>query len=184
MHGFALCIPAYVLYVLYMLSRFLDSRNLESAQQCTHRTDRTFASHPSRLLRFELALRNGDQNCISQKWLPSSFRTTESLRNLCARNQWIICWKRMNKYMPLISVHWRPNIDVTRLISTEAVIKYLAKYESKHEPSSNAMSQLRSHLNTIRTENRTPVCLIQSILMRQCVMHNYIEPKDSERKIV
>ena len=80
---------------------------------------------------------------------------------------------RMNNHMPFISVHYRANIDVSPVVSTDAVIKYIAKYASKHETSSNAMITLRDHLNLLTTDNRTAISLIQSILIRQCAMRDY-----------
>ena len=80
---------------------------------------------------------------------------------------------RMNNHMPFISVHWRANVDVTPIVSTNAVIRYIAKYASKSEPSSNCLNELREHLNSIRTENRTSLSLVQCILLKQCAMRDY-----------
>lgn len=81
--------------------------------------------------------------------------------------------RRMNNHMPLMSVHWRANIDVSPIISIEAVIRYIAKYASKNEPSSNMLNQLREHLILSRTENRNSISLVQSLLMKQCAMRDY-----------
>lgn len=80
---------------------------------------------------------------------------------------------RLNNHMPFISVLWRANIDVTPIVSVEAVVRYIAKYASKHEPLSNAMEEMRQHLTRIQTENRTTTSLVQSILLKQCAMRDY-----------
>ena len=80
---------------------------------------------------------------------------------------------RMNGHISTISSHWRANIDFKPVLSIDTVLNYLAKYASKPESPSTALSQMGTILEQLQTGNRTSTSLLQSILIKQCALRDY-----------
>ena len=76
--------------------------------------------------------------------------------------------KWLNKYNRFILQLWRANIDVSPVLSKEALMMYLAKYISKSERQSQAFESLFSSLLDTTDDGQSCKKLLQRYFMKTC----------------
>lgn len=81
--------------------------------------------------------------------------------------------KRLNKYNKFIIQTWRGNIDVSPVLSKQALVNYLAKYISKSEKRSQPLVEMMSTLISDSVQNKAAKHVIQRLFIKTCSERDY-----------
>ena len=71
----------------------------------------------------------------------------------------------LQRYNPIVTQTWRANTDFSPILSKTAVLRYIAKYASKQEPSSKTYTQLLKDIIEKENDNTSAKRILQKLVM-------------------